>query len=62
MKRFLFGTVAFAVAFSSSLACTRILWNNNKYGVLVARSMDWPESTEPILWFLPRGMERDGSR
>ncbi|NBU68764.1 MAG: linear amide C-N hydrolase, partial [Verrucomicrobia bacterium] len=47
MKRFLCGTVAFAVAFSSSLACTRILWNNNKYGVLVARSMDWPESTEP---------------
>ena len=43
-------------------ACTRILWNNNQYGVLVARSMDWPETTEPVLWFLPRGMERDGSK
>lgn len=42
--------------------CSRILWNNNKYGVLVGRTMDWPESTEPVLWFLPRGMERDGSK
>jgi choloylglycine hydrolase len=51
-----------AATMASSLACTRILWNNNQYGVLVARSMDWPESTEPSLWFLPRGMDRDGSR
>ena len=47
---------------SSSFACTRILWNNNQFGVLVARSMDWPESTEPVLWFLPRAMKRDGSK
>jgi choloylglycine hydrolase len=43
-------------------ACTRILWNNNKLAVVVGRTMDWPESTEPILTALPRGMSRDGGR
>ncbi|MBN8249536.1 MAG: linear amide C-N hydrolase [Verrucomicrobia bacterium] len=41
-------------------ACSRILWNNNQFAVLVSRTMDWPESTEPILTVLPRGMKRDG--
>jgi penicillin V acylase-like amidase (Ntn superfamily) len=41
-------------------ACTRVLWNNNKLAVVVGRTMDWPESTEPILTVLPRGMSRDG--
>lgn len=41
-------------------ACSRILWNDNKFAVLVGRTMDWPESTEPILTVLPRGMQRDG--
>jgi penicillin V acylase-like amidase (Ntn superfamily) len=43
-------------------ACTRILWNNNKLAVVVGRTMDWPESTQPILTMLPRGMNRDGGR
>jgi len=43
-------------------ACTRILWNNNKLAVLTGRTMDWPESTDPILTVLPRGMSRDGGR
>jgi penicillin V acylase-like amidase (Ntn superfamily) len=43
-----------------ALACSRILWNNNKLAVVVGRTMDWPESTEPILTVLPRGMKRDG--
>jgi len=43
-------------------ACTRILWNNNKLAVVVGRTMDWPESTQPILTVLPRGMSRDGGR
>jgi penicillin V acylase-like amidase (Ntn superfamily) len=43
-------------------ACTRILWNNNKLAVVVGRTMDWPESTQPILTLLPRGMSRDGGR
>ena len=43
-------------------ACTRVLWNDNKLAVLAGRTMDWPESTEPILTVLPRGMSRNGGR
>lgn len=43
-------------------ACSRILWNDNGYAVMVGRTMDWPESTQPILTVLPRGMERDGGK
>lgn len=41
-------------------ACTRILWNDNKFAVLASRSMDWAGSSKPILTVLPRGMQRDG--
>ena len=47
---------------SPVLACTRVLWNDNNLAVLVGRTMDWPESTQPILTVLPRGMERKGSK
>lgn len=40
--------------------CTRILWNDNPVAVVVARTMDWPESTEPVLTIFPRGLARDG--
>jgi len=40
--------------------CTRVLWNKNKLAVLAGRTMDWPESTEPILTVFPRGVQRDG--
>ena len=43
-------------------ACTRVLWNNNKLAVFSGRTMDWPESTQPILAVFPRGMSRDGGR
>jgi penicillin V acylase-like amidase (Ntn superfamily) len=49
-------------AWQSAEACTRILWNDNKLAVVAGRSMDWPESTEPILTVFPRGMKRDGGR
>jgi len=42
-------------------ACTRILWNDNELAV-VGRTMDWPESTQPVLTVFPRGMKRDGGR
>jgi len=42
------------------MACTRVLWNDNDLGVFVSRTMDWPESTDPVLTVLPRGMKRDG--
>lgn len=43
-------------------ACTRILWNDNSLAVVVGRTMDWPESTEPVLTVFPRGLERDGGK
>jgi penicillin V acylase-like amidase (Ntn superfamily) len=43
-------------------ACTRVLWNSNKLAVVVGRTMDWPESTDPLLAMLPRGMSREGGR
>jgi penicillin V acylase-like amidase (Ntn superfamily) len=43
-------------------SCTRVLWNDNIFRVLTARTMDWPESTEPILTVFPRGMTRDGGK
>lgn len=43
-------------------ACSRILLNNNKVAVVVGRTMDWPESTEPVLTVFPRGLHRNGGR
>ena len=40
--------------------CTRVLWNSNDLAVVTGRSMDWPESTEPLIVAFPRGLERDG--
>jgi penicillin V acylase-like amidase (Ntn superfamily) len=42
--------------------CTRVLWNNNKLGVIAGRTMDWPESTEPVLTVAPRGYQRHGGK
>ena len=62
MRRLATWLLLTGVLASTGLPCTRILWNENSFGVLAARSMDWPESTEPVLWFLPRGMDRDGAK
>lgn len=40
--------------------CTRVLWNTNDLAVLTGRSMDWPESTQPLIVAFPRGRHRDG--
>lgn len=40
--------------------CTRILWNSNDLAVLTGRTMDWPESTEPLIVAMPRGLHRNG--
>lgn len=42
--------------------CTRVLWNDNKLAVVAGRTLDWPESTQPVLTVFPRGMKRDGGR
>ncbi|MBN9324758.1 MAG: linear amide C-N hydrolase, partial [Delftia acidovorans] len=51
-----------ALAAQPALACTRVLWNDNKLAVVTGRSMDWPESTEPKLVVFPRGLERHGGK
>lgn len=64
MRRLLIvlGVVACGLSLTASaIACTRVMWKN-KLGVVVARTMDWPESTEPILTVFPRGLERDGGK
>lgn len=55
-------TAAVLMPLQSVDACTRVLWNDNDLAVVVGRTMDWPESTEPVLTVMPRGMERDGGR
>jgi choloylglycine hydrolase len=40
--------------------CTRVLWNSNNLAVLSGRSMDWPESTEPLIVAFAGGRDRDG--
>ena len=45
-----------------AISCTRILWNDNDYAIMVGRTMDWPESTEPVLTVFPRGLDRDGGK
>lgn len=49
-----------AMLAESAAACSRLLWNSNQLGVFCARTMDWPESTQPILTVFPRGLRRDG--
>ena len=47
---------------ATTFACTRVLWNNGGPAILAGRTMDWPESTEPILTVLPRGLKHDGGK
>jgi choloylglycine hydrolase len=54
--------IAAPALIDTAAACTRVLWNTNKLAVVSSRTMDWPESTEPILTVFPRGISRDGSR
>lgn len=56
------GLVGAALIGKDAAACTRVLWNDNGYAVMASRTMDWPESTEPILTVFPRGQQRDGGK
>jgi penicillin V acylase-like amidase (Ntn superfamily) len=58
------GGIGFAIACLQAApadSCTRVLWNRGG-PVLVGRTMDWPESTVPILTVLPRGFAHDGGK
>jgi penicillin V acylase-like amidase (Ntn superfamily) len=41
-------------------ACTRIFSNDEGGPMLVARSMDWATTTEPVITVFPRGLVRNG--
>lgn len=62
ISRTLATVLAVTLGLAPAGACTRVLWNDNKLAVLVGRTTDWPESTEPVLTIFPRGMARDGGR
>jgi penicillin V acylase-like amidase (Ntn superfamily) len=49
-----------AAAAQYAEACTRIFANDKGGAMLVARSMDWATTTEPVLTVFPRGLARDG--
>ena len=55
-------TVALGIWMQQAQACSRILWNDNQLGVFTGRSMDWPESTQPILTVFSRGLQRHGGQ
>jgi choloylglycine hydrolase len=60
-RTFLASTALAAMLGSTgAFGCTRILWNEGGPAVLVGRTMDWPESTQPVLTVLPRGLVHDG--
>ena len=66
MRHKLIAAIAVATLLANAaapvFACTRVLWSDNKLAVISGRTMDWPESTEPVLTVFPRGLKRDGGR
>ncbi|MGH8597395.1 MAG: linear amide C-N hydrolase [Gammaproteobacteria bacterium] len=52
--------LSFGDAARDANACTRIFANDKGDTMLVARSMDWATTTEPVLTVFPRGLARDG--
>ncbi len=60
MMQLALGTMIGVTLWQTTDACTRILSNKSKLGVYTARTMDWPESTQPELIVFPRGIKRDG--
>ncbi|AMZ77784.1 MULTISPECIES: linear amide C-N hydrolase [Enterobacter] len=60
VPRIVLAVLFFQITSYQGHACTRILWNSGKTGVLVGRTMDWPESTHPVLMVLPRGLNHTG--
>ena len=62
IARFILIAFAATLTIRDAEACTRVLWNNNDLAIMVGRTMDWPESTEPVLTVFPRGLSRDGGK
>ncbi|MEW4489514.1 linear amide C-N hydrolase [Thalassoglobus sp. JC818] len=63
MKRFsaaILSLASLCFLSSSGESCSRVLWNDNGWSVVVGRNMDWFEDIRSNIWLLPRGMERSG--
>lgn len=56
----LYTFVIFTTYIALAESCTRVLWSNNGQSVIVGRTMDWKDSTEPEMWVFPRGREQNG--
>lgn len=63
-KKMIFTAIALSgmLVTGASVACTRVLWSDNGLATIAGRTMDWPESTQPILTVFPRGVKRDGGK
>lgn len=47
--------------FSTSKACTRIVYQSGENKTFTARTMDWQGNMKTNLWIFPRGIQRDGA-
>lgn len=45
-----------------SHGCTRVLWSKDPATIVVGRTMNWEDSTEPEFWVFPRGTARKGGQ
>jgi len=52
--------VCLLIQANTGFACTRILWNTNKQGVFVARTMDFSSPFGERIVVYPRGMKMKG--
>jgi len=52
--------LSFAIATTTALGCSRILYETADGSFLTGRTLDWFEDTATDLWAFPRGMERNG--
>lgn len=40
--------------------CSRVLWQEGDFDVIIGRSLDWVEEPRSNLWLFPRGLSHDG--
>lgn len=58
MKSIALALATFAATTSVGFACTSVAWNTDDYGTLTSRTMDWVESTKPVLGNINKGEVR----
>ncbi|GAM74590.1 choloylglycine hydrolase family [Vibrio ishigakensis] len=58
MKSIALALATFAATTSVGFACTSVAWNTDDFGTLTSRTMDWVESTKPVLGNINKGEVR----